>query len=408
VTDPAGSAIVATWDCSISQGDVQVFERPDLGGRRFVTFTQDDGYDIDTESACFKDLAAMGVDVGDGSGTFIADVTNPYAPRTVSFMPFAKGSHNLTVHPSGRYLYNSNSDLITSLEPAIEIADISDPAAPKAAGSVALKVFPGLGTESHDITFSPDGTRAYTAALSHGEILDTTDPTKPVSIGTIVDPAINVWHQANPITVKDPQLGEREFLIVEDEFLGAIGTGQCPNGGVHVYDITGDLEKNPEKVGYWNISDVGATPDGVGLVVDSGGTCTAHVFELHPEQQLMTIAFYNGGVRVVDLTNLVGVSLGKAGMGMKEVGSYRFEDSNTWAVKAPFADRKGFHLYGNDHRRGFDVYKWTPGAAGATTSAGRWFSPEQALQRMTGLRRSAAAAGGLQRGFVCLLPNRRS
>ena len=37
---------------------------------------------------------------------------------------------------------------------------------------------------------------------------------------------------------------------------GAVGTGQCPNGGVHVYDITGANELNPVKVGYWNIDEV--------------------------------------------------------------------------------------------------------------------------------------------------------
>ncbi|MCW3012742.1 MAG: putative secreted protein, partial [Solirubrobacterales bacterium] len=408
VTDPANSALVATWDCSISQGDVQLFQRADLGGRWFVTFTQDDGYDTDPASACFEDLKADGVDVGDGSGTFIADVTDPFAPKTVSFMPFAQGSHNMTVHPSGKYLYNSNSDLITSLLPAIEIADITDVEHPKSVGEVELKSFPGLGTESHDITFNADGTRAYSAALSHGEVLDTTDPAKPSSIGTVVDPAVNVWHQADPISIEDPTLGKRDFLIVEDEFAGAIGTGQCPNGGVHVYDITGDLEKTPLKVGYWNIDDTGLTSDGSGLVIDGGGTCTAHVFQLHPEQQLMTIAYYNGGVRVVDLTALVGVSLGKAGMGMKEVGSYRFEDSNTWAVKTPVASRDGFFLYGNDHRRGFDVYAWTPGAPSSPRAAGRWFTPEQALQRMAGLRRAASAGGGLRRGFVCVLPGGRA
>ena len=38
---------------------------------------------------------------------------------------------------------------------------------------------PGLGTESHDITFNADGTRAYSAALSQGVIIDTTDPANP-------------------------------------------------------------------------------------------------------------------------------------------------------------------------------------------------------------------------------------
>ena len=98
----------------------------------------------------------------------------------------------------------------------------------------------------------------------------------------------------------------------------------------------------------------------------------------------MTIAYYNGGVRVVDLTGLVGVALGKNGIGMKELGFFRFPDSNTWAVKAPSASRDGFYLYGNDHRRGFDVYRYEP----AATATGRdtWRSPEQALAAAESLR----------------------
>ena len=60
----------------------------------------------------------------------------------------------MTVHPSGNWLYNSNSDLITSIEPAIEYFDISDVNAPVKAGELALPPRPGLGTESHDISFS--------------------------------------------------------------------------------------------------------------------------------------------------------------------------------------------------------------------------------------------------------------
>src|SRR5688572_2340882 len=106
-------------------------------------------------------------------------------------------------------------------------------------------------------------------------------------------------------------------MIAEDEFAGATGTGQCPNGAVHVFDITGPLEQAPVKVGSWNITDTGPTENNAGT---SLGRCTAHVFQLHRKEQLMTIAYYNGGVRVVDLSGLVGVALGKSGLGMKELG----------------------------------------------------------------------------------------
>jgi hypothetical protein len=389
VTDPANSARVATWDCGVAQGDVQVFRRDDLGGRWFVAYTHDTGYTMQLDSKCVADLKAAGIDVEKtkGYGTYFADVTDPYNPKTVSYVEVKQGSHNGTVHPSGRYFYNSNSDLFTtSQSAAIEIVDISDLSAPKTVGELPLRTFPGLGTESHDVDFSEDGNRAYVAAISHGEILDTSNPAQPKSIGTVLDPAINVWHETDEITV-----GDRKFLIAEDEFAGASNTGQCPNGGVHVYEITGDMETAPQKVGAWNITDLGPTEDGV-------GRCTAHVFQLHEESDLMTIAYYNGGVRVVDLSELEGIGLGDSGLGMKQLGWYRFKDSDVWAVKAPAGtvDRKGFFLYGNDHTRGFDVYRFEP--TGTTVSRGEWLTPEQALNRAKLTR----AAGGVA-GSICIL-----
>ena len=187
ITSPTRSKIVSTYDCGVTQGDVQVFRQRDERGRTFVTYTSDTFGD--GTSTCYLDAKALGFDVlkpdGTGkNGTFIADITNPLKPRTVSFIEVPQGSHNQTVHPSGNYLYNSNADLMTSYEPAIEIFDISNPAAPVSAGELDLPPRPGLGTESHDITFSDDGSRAYSAALSQGVILDTRDPGKPTIISS--------------------------------------------------------------------------------------------------------------------------------------------------------------------------------------------------------------------------------
>src|SRR4029077_12099526 len=108
VTDPEHAERVATWDCGISQGDVQIFKRPDLGNRTFVTFTHDTGYTAALDSACVADLEKKGFKVREsmGDATSIADITAPYKPKAVSWMPFGQGSHNMTVHPSGKYLYN--------------------------------------------------------------------------------------------------------------------------------------------------------------------------------------------------------------------------------------------------------------------------------------------------------------
>ena len=108
----------------------------------------------------------------------------------------------MTVHPSGDYLYNSNSDLITSIAAGDrDLRHLRLRRAAQGRRARAARRGPGLGTESHDITFNADGTRAYSAALSQGVIIDTTDPANPIIVTSFVDPAINVWHQADPVTL---------------------------------------------------------------------------------------------------------------------------------------------------------------------------------------------------------------
>ena len=86
-------------------------------------------------------------------------------------------------------------------------------------------------------------------------------------------------------------------MIAEDEFAGAVGTGQCPNGGVHVFETTGAMETSSAEGRLLELDTLGPTDQ-----VD--GTCTAHVFDIHEDEKVMTIAYYNGGVHVVDLAGL--------------------------------------------------------------------------------------------------------
>ena len=276
VTDPARPVLLTSYGCGISQGDVQIFAR---GARTYATYTSDDGYTVNANTACFRDAK---VPKGTNYGTFIIDITDPRAPKALSFVSIGRGSHNTTVHPSGRYLYNSNADL-ENPEGLVEVVDINDLAHPKVIGAVNLVT----GLSSHDITFSKDGKRAYVAALTHTVILDTSDPKFPVVVGRIIDPAINIHHGSDPFTIAGPN-GPRTFLIVSDELAGAAATLVCPGGGLHIYDITGDLEKTPLKVGVFFIPEVRLT-DGDSL------TCTAHVMQIHEKQKLMTIAWYDVG-----------------------------------------------------------------------------------------------------------------
>jgi hypothetical protein len=382
VTDPTDPVKAAVYDCPITQGDIQVFRQQ---SRVLATYTADSRIGAGALGAqCVQEANALGFDL-DGSelGTFLVDLTRPTAPRTVGFAEVAQGSHNMTVHPSGRYLYNSNSDLLTNTRPEIAIFDIADPAQPRLVQRYPLPLVPtSLGSNPHDIFFSPSGDRAYVAALSQAVILDTTDPASPQrlpglpaapgapSAGQIIDPAINLVHQSDTVTLTRQDGSQRTLLVITDERAGAAGSAECPGGGLHVYDVTGALERTPRKLGTWFIGAVGP--------VEAGDVCTSHVLRMHGEQALLTIAWYSQGVRVVDIAGLAdyeppagqgdtAIASGD-GIGMTEIGSYVFPDADTWSFKTNAIAADGsFYGYGNDLSRGMDVYRFTPSEARPTT-----------------------------------------
>ena len=382
ISDPTAPVKAAVYDCPITQGDIQVFRQK---SRVLATYTADARIGAGAvASQCVQEANALGFDLdGTELGTFLVDLTRPSAPRTVGFAEVAQGSHNMTVHPSGDYLYNSNSDLATNTAPDIAIFDIEDPAQPRLVQRYPLPFVPtSLGSNPHDIFFSPSGDRAYVAALSQTLVLDTTDPAAPQRLpggpaapgapsgGQIIDPAIQVVHQSDTVTLPRSDGSERTLLVITDERAGAAASAECPGGGLHVYDVTGELERTPRKLGTWFIGHAGP--------VEAGEVCTSHVLRMHDEQALLTIAWYSQGVRVLDIAGLAdyeppadqgdtAVAYGD-GIGMTEIGSYVFPDADTWSFKTNAIAADGsFYGYGNDLNRGMDVYRFTPGEARPTT-----------------------------------------
>ena len=389
ITRPRQPERVAVYDCAISQGDIQVWTNR---GRVLASYTADGSVgEAGAASRCGRDLDLA----ADDAGTVIVDLTQPSRPQSVSFLPVPAGSHNMTIHPNGKYLYNSNSDLLTAgTAPFITIYDISAPSKPRFVQDFPIPFVPtSLGSESHDVTFSADGTRAYSAALSQTLVLDTTDPEQPEVIGQIVDPAVNVSHQADPVTVTGSDGVERTILVVTDERAGAAASLECPGGGLHLYDVTGDLETAPAKIGAWFIP---------AFTVQDGATCTSHVLRIYERQQLMTISWYAQGVRVIDLSGLadaatdplagpLNVAFGD-GVGMTEVGSYVMADSDSWSFKTNKIRRNGsFFGYSNDLVRGFDVFRYD----GSTIGRVKPLKPRDLRPRLESRVEGSAGAASL-------------
>jgi hypothetical protein len=404
VTDPAAPVTVARWDCGVLQADVFVFDQVDEATgdtRSYAAYTLDATSNVrDTECA-----RTLGVEPG-VRGTFLAEVTDPYRPRTVSFLPMRKGTHQTTAHPSGQYIYNSAAVLVTNSPGTIEVYDVSDPAAPQLVSELELQT----GLDSHDMTFNEDGTRLYAAALTHSLVIDTSDPADPQIISRIFDPTINIHHDAHAVTV-DTTLGERTYLLVGDELAGAAGNGFCPGGGIHVFDITGPLEAAPLKVGAFFIPDL--RPAGLGGDTGSPLRCTSHVIQVLPEEELLVMAWYNAGVRVLDysgLADLAGVG-GSVGVGnetltpgIRQVGWFYFPDTDLWSAKVhEVADDGSFHIFGGDIRRHLDIWRYDPDGDSSAES-GSWLGPGAVDQ--LGVVADPGAVSTLDGGdgLFCLLP----
>ncbi len=439
ITDPTDSYIAAVWDCRTTQGDIQVFEQD---GSVKATFSSEDTSSLGVTSECVQAAVAEGDivfpdeptpadpasgteaaprdgvpdDFTPGYGAYVVDLSDPFNPTYAGHIPVPEGTHNMTVHPSGDYAYTSNSSLIINPVTSqgeettyVEYYDISDLDDIQRLGQLDMPRLPGLGTESHDITFNADGTRAYSAALSNTVIIDTTDPAAPSVISNFVDPAINVEHQADPVTVTDSEGNVRDLLIVEDELAGAAGNGFCPGGGMHIYDITGDNELNPQlhKVGTYFIPQF--RPAGSGSGQGEALTCTAHVFRVYPEQEIITIAWYNAGVWVLDYSGLADEATDPSSSPIQTLGWFYFADSDTWSFKTNAFEADGsFYGYGNDITRGMDVYRYDasiapgPDPAGAS-SAGTWVDQDTAIRMAQVARVNSGLTLGEQAMPRCLI-----
>lgn len=201
----------------------------------------------------------------------------------------AQTSTDPTLHPSGDYLYISNSSL-TSTSAAVPIYDITDPANP-----VLVNTFSAPGNQPHDVRFNEAGDRAYLAGISQYGIVDTSDPENPTLISTIVPPGGTIGHDTLVSL-------DGAFLFLGDEAGGGL-TYPCPGGAVYVYDIQN--EQAPILLG--------ALEAGVGPVTNrtldstetgSPTSCTSHVMELNPDGKSLTLGWYGAGSRVLDFSGL--------------------------------------------------------------------------------------------------------
>ena len=318
VTRPEQPKLITKLPCNLNQGDIQI------------------SYDSKTVVMAADSTAGPdGCLMTGQSGFMTIDISNPAKPKPVGVAPVQRGAHNTTAHPTKPFVYVSNSDQAGG--PEIQIWSIANPAKPKLVNTVA-----SLPHAPHDISFNEKGTMAVSAARTHVDLFDTSDPAKPTLVSTTVCPGCYLAHDA-----KFTPNGK--WIIVGDEAAGG-ATYPCPGGALYFYELqTGNV---PLLRGVYEPGEVVLASDEQG----GPGACTSHVFDISPDGKRLAISWYTAGTRYLDISNMTGATFGEQNTGgVKELGWFIPQGGDSWSSKF----NKGPYIYSNDIARGFDVFKIT-------------------------------------------------
>ena len=308
-------------------------------------------------------IVAMAIDTTNNEchpqdeGTSIIDVSDPTQPREIAWIDkreLPRGSHNNTL--DWPYLY---VDQYSTAYSQLEIFDLSTPSAPRKVGELSF----GGEDSVHDLSVDhrPDGkTFAYAASIGFTDVIDVTDPSKPILRERVQDPHVTISHQAEANH-------DRTLLLVTDEYNGgAAFTGACGGSQARVPFPAGVPQfGDPQNIGALHIYRLDAS----GNIADAGGLdkagtfnipyqaneepsagCTIHVFWQAPGENRMVTAWYGRGTRVIDYSNPAQP---------RELGYFIPTGSDTWAAKP----HRGY-VFTGDILRGMDVLKYT-GEGGA-------------------------------------------
>jgi hypothetical protein len=257
------------------------------------------------------------------NGIVVLDLADPAHPTIMAELTdsLTGGIHNVWIMGDIVYAVNDGTS-------AMNIIDMSDPANPKHAGRYEIK--PGDTNKSlHDV-WAEDG-YAYLSYWDDGLVIVDVGagthggtPTEPVFVSSIKYPEGNThvaWRT-------------RDYVFLGDE----IGTADGMRGFIHVVDVS-DID-NPRQVAKYDLPEAGA-------------------HNVWIEDDVLYIAYYQGGLRIVDVSGTLRGDLYRQG---RELGFYRTEaaageglaanSANAWGPQ-PF---KG-NLFVSDMTSGLWVVK---------------------------------------------------
>jgi hypothetical protein len=295
---------VAQVLCPGSQNDVSVYA--DLLILSTDSSRTDPGCASTPQSAAIKES---------WEGLKIFDISNPRAPRYVTSVETACGSHTHTTIPDQAHhralvyvsSYRPDATFPDCQPPHDKISIVEVPQRhPEQARVINTPVlfpdggFPGVpGVTSstsgcHDITAYPAKGIAAGACMGQGVLLDIRDPVHPTVIDSVTDPDFAFWHSAT--------FNNAASTVVFTDELGGGGGPTCnptvgPDKGADaIYRILDTpAGKRLQFAAHFKIPRVNSNTE----------NCVAHNGSLIPVfgRDIMVQAWYQGGVSVWEFTN---------------------------------------------------------------------------------------------------------
>ncbi|MEC9356165.1 MAG: Ig-like domain-containing protein, partial [Gemmatimonadota bacterium] len=236
------------------------------------------------------------------NGIVVLDLADPAHPTIMAELTdqLTAGIHNVWIMGDVVYAVNNGTS-------AMNIIDMSDPSNPTHAGRYEIR--PGDQNKSlHDV-WAEDG-YAYLSYWDDGLVIVDVGagthggtPTEPVFVSTIKYPEGNThvaWRT-------------RDYVFLGDE----IGTSDGMRGFIHIIDVS-DID-NPRQVAKYDLPEAGA-------------------HNIWVEDDVLYIAYYQGGLRIVDVSGTLRGDLYRQG---REIGFFRTEAAEGEGLQANSANAWG-------------------------------------------------------------------
>ena len=378
---------VVDFACNGPQNDVSVHE---MGGKRFLFQS------VDTAQTA-EDCTSVNTEIVNGGrvgyeGVRVFDVTDPAKPRFIDMVQTACGSHTHSIIPDGdqAYIYVSSYPLGANITPPgstppnadyracttphkkISIIKVS---APGGQFKFELKEQPlsddtaeNRGFKAcHDIQFFMPRQTAVASCAGDGQLWDISDPWNPTS--NVEGKHTHIYSPSTADSFEFIHSGVvswdgKTFAImdetgggVEPHCFGAAST----NGFYYFYDMVAPGDAAPALRARYTI------PRSQGSEI-----CVSHNATVIPikGRKLMSAAYYQGGVSIVDFTDLENVREVAYADLVDAVGAAD-EWSSYW-YNGRIYSNSGLNRRGASANRGLDVYVLTGALGRLTARAETW------------------------------------